>query len=215
MIYYSKKKKIRGWKRHKRKIEVWKQNVMNLDMEQIREDKRDYAKLWIHPFYSWNRINPPTWYNRLLLEAMIDVYLNWYEQMLSENKKFYLKIWLYEPNFISSQIVVAYKDCLHFYDKTFDKQEQEKNFPIEKYAALKDKLELFNWEPHIEADIYELGDLKEDIQYGIRTEDEVTDIINQSYKTEKLDISNYGEETLYKVNVGDVWVGTLKTNNLP
>ncbi|WP_264740044.1 hypothetical protein [Cytobacillus firmus] len=40
---------------------------------------------------------------------------------------------------------------------------------------------------------------------------EVKDIINRSYKTEKLDLAIYDEEYIYKVNVGDVWVGTLKT----
>ncbi|WP_264740043.1 hypothetical protein [Cytobacillus firmus] len=168
MVYHSKKKKIRGWKRHKRKKEVWKQNSINLDMKLIREYNRDYAKLWIHPFYSWNRINPPTWFNRLLLEAMIDVYISWYEKMLNEKEDFYLKIWLYDPNFINSQIVVEYRDCLNFYDNVFDKHIKDKLFPIERCATLKDKLNLFNWERHVEADIYELGDLKEDIQIGLR-----------------------------------------------
>ncbi|MEH7457863.1 hypothetical protein V7183_11645 [Bacillus sp. JJ1127] len=44
-LYHSKKKKIRGWKRHKRKVERWKQNVINIDMNYIREHQRDYAKL--------------------------------------------------------------------------------------------------------------------------------------------------------------------------
>jgi hypothetical protein len=213
VVYHSKKRKIRGWKRHKRKIEVWKQNFINFDIKKMREYNRDYAKLWIHPFYSLHRINPPTWYNRLLLDAMVDVYLNWYEKMKNEDGDFYLKIWLYEPNFINSQIVVAYKDCLHFYDNTFDKHSEEKQFPIEKYVTLKDKLDLFNWKRHVEADIYELGDLKEDIQLGLRTEEEVRGIINHSYKTEKIDLTNYGEEYIYKVNVGNVWVGTLKENH--
>lgn len=204
-MYHSKKKKIRGWKRHKRKIEVWKQTNMNLDMELIREYNRDYAKLWIHPFYGWNRINPPAWYNRLLLEAMIDVYFCWYEKMANENEEFYLKMWLYDPNFINSQIVVAYQDFLEFYDDVFDKQEEKKPFPMEKYAALKDKLNLFNWELFVEADVYELGELKEDIQLGFRTEEEVRDIMDRSYTTNQVD-----DENIYKLNVGDIWVGTLK-----
>ncbi|HHY72086.1 MAG TPA: hypothetical protein GX497_02435 [Bacillus bacterium] len=212
MFYHSIKKKIRGWKRHKRKIGTWKQNFINLDMDAIREYNRDYSKLWIHPFYAIPRLNPPTWYNRLLLEAMIDVYLDWFEKMKNENQDFYLKIWLYEPNFINSQVVVAYKDFFNFYDNTFDKHTKEKAFPIEKYATLKDKLDLFNWEPHINANIYHLRDLEEDIQDGIRTEEEVRDIINQSYKTEEIELNSYEEEIIYKVNVGDVWVGSLKNN---
>lgn len=208
-FYHSKKKKIRGWKRHKKKIDRWKQNVINLDMNYIRENQRDYAKLWIHPFYALVRTNPPNWYNRLLLSAMIDVYLDWYEKMTNENEDFYLKIWLYEPDFISSQIVVSYKDCINFYDNTFDKYTIPKAFPFHKYESLKDKLTLFEWEAHIDANKYWEEDLNENIELGLSTKDKISAIINKSYKTEKIKL-NYGYDVLYKVNVGDIWVGTLK-----
>ncbi|PFW90112.1 hypothetical protein COL32_00720 [Bacillus pseudomycoides] len=208
-FYHSKKKKIRGWKRHKRKIERWKQHVINLDMDYIRENQRDYEKLWIHPFYSLVRTTPPNWYNQLLLSEMIDVYLNWHEKMAKENEDFFLKIWLYEPDFISSQIVVSYKDCINLYDDTFDKHTITKAFPFHKYESLKNKLALFEWEAHINADQYLKEDLKENIELGFSTEDEVNEIINKAYKTEKINL-NYENDVLYKVNVGDVWVGTLK-----
>ncbi|WP_410981780.1 hypothetical protein [Bacillus cereus] len=208
-FYHSKKKKIRGWKRHKRKIDKWRRNVIDLDMNDIRENQRDYAKLWIHPFYSLARINPPNWYRRLLLNEMIDVYLSWYKKMEKENENFYLKIWLYEPDFMKSQIVVAYKDCVKFYDDTFDKQTNEKTFPFHKYESFKDKLALFEWEAHIDVDVYWGGELKEDMNLGFKTKDEVDEIINQSYKNEKIKL-NDGYDILYNVNVGDVWVGTLK-----
>lgn len=214
VFYHSKKKKIRGWKRHKRKIERWKQNVIDLDMNYIREHHRDYAKLWIHPFYSLVRRNPPNWFNRLLINEMIDVYLNWYEKINDENENFYLKIWLYEPGFISSQIVVSYKDCIDYYDDTFDKNPIKKTFPFHKYEALKDKLALFDWEPHINDEKYWDEELKEDIESGFRTKDEVNEIINKSYRSEKVRLS-YGDDILYKVNVGDVWLGTLKRGKLP
>ncbi|MEN1935906.1 hypothetical protein AAIE21_09835 [Paenibacillus sp. 102] len=178
-------------------------------MNYIRENQRDYAKLWIHPFYALVRTNPPNWYNLLLLSAMIDVYLDWFEKMTNENEDFYLKIWLYDPDFISSQIVVSYKDCINFYDHTFDKHTITKAFPFHKYESLKDKLTLFEWETHIDANKYWEEDLKEHIKLGLSTENEISEIINNSYKTEKIKL-NYGYDVLYKVNVGDVWVGTLK-----
>jgi len=119
VFYFSKKKKIRGWKRHKRKIERWKQNAINLDMDYLRNYQRQYEKLWIHPFYKLERRNPPNWYKSLLLDAMIEVYLEWHQKMKKEEEDFYLKLWLYDPHFINSQIVVAYRNCLDFYDETF------------------------------------------------------------------------------------------------
>ena len=213
-FYHSKKKKIRGWKRHKRKIESWRQNVIDLDMNYVRDNQKDYAKLWVHPFYSLMRRNPPNWFNRLLLNEMIDVYLNWYEKMAEENEDFYLKIWLYEPDFISSQIVVSYKDCINYYDETFDKNPITKNFPIHKYKSLEDKLSLFDWEIYIDADMFWESEIREDIDLGFKTTAEVEEIINKSYTTEEVSLS-YGDDILYKVNVGDVWLGTLKKGNLP
>lgn len=58
---------------------------------------------------------------------MIEVYLEWHQKMMDENEEFYLKIWLYDPNFINSQIVVAYRDCLDFYNKTFKKGKETRN----------------------------------------------------------------------------------------
>lgn len=209
MFYHSEKKKIRGWKRHKRKIERWKEDAMNLDIDYLREYHRDYIKLWIHPFYVLVRRNPPVWYNKILLEAMIDVYLAWYEKMKNENEDFYLKIWLYDPHFINSQIVVAYKDCIDFYNETFEKRKEHKKFPYDKFCSLKNKLKQFEWELHIDTDYYDENDLNERIMDGFSTEKEVQAIKDKAYKIRR--ISNENETDLqYCIDKGDVWIGTLK-----
>ncbi|MFJ6265858.1 hypothetical protein ACIQGW_12740 [Lysinibacillus xylanilyticus] len=209
MFYYSKKKKIRGWKRHKRKIERWKQNAINLDMDYLRNYQREYEKLWIHPFYAWVRKNPPNWYNRLLLDAMIEVYLEWHQKMMDENEEFYLKIWLYDPNFINSQIVVAYRDCLDFYNKTFKIREEHKEFPFYKFHSLRNELEEFQWDLHIETDYYDENDLNEWLEEGGLTEKEVSKIKGEAYETIKFE-NEFGRFLQYSLDKGDVWIGTLK-----
>lgn len=67
MLYNSKKKKIREWKRHIKKIERWKQNVIDLDSDYFSDYQRTCAKLWIHPFFTLIRRNPPL--------CTIDLYL--------------------------------------------------------------------------------------------------------------------------------------------
>lgn len=196
-------------KRHKRKIERWKQEAIELDMDYVRDYHRDYIKLWIHPFYTLVRRNPPAWFNRLLLEAMIDVYSVWYKKMKKENEDFYLKIWIYDPHFINSQIVVAYKDCLNFYNGTFVKRKEHKDFPYEKFHSLKDKLEQFEWDLCIDTDYYDETDLDEWIIDGISSEKEVQAIKEKSYDVTSIKIEN---ETYlqYCIDKGDIWVGTLK-----
>jgi hypothetical protein len=204
------KKKIRGWKRHVRKINKWKQRVIDLDKEHLRKYQRDYAKLWIHPFYTIPRRNPPIWYNLLLLEAMLDVYRSWYEKLSKMDKQFYLKLWIFDPHFINSQVVAAYKDCLHFYDQTFDVGNQEKQFPFHKYAYLREKLEMFDWHLHIDSDVYTESDLIDNIQRGWTTENEVEAIRSKAYKVETIHLSDGDADKTLSVKVGEVWIGSIK-----
>ena len=209
MFYFSKKKKIRGWKRHKRKIERWKQNAMNLDMDYLRNYQRQYEKLWINPFYKLERRNPPNWYKSLLLDAMIEVYLEWHQKMKKEDEDFYLKLWLYDPHFINSQIVVAYRNCLDFYDKTFKRRQENKEFPFDKFHSLRDKLEQFEWDLHIESDYYDENDLNEWLEEGALTEKEVSRIKGKAYDAVRIKDED-GSFLQYSLDKGDVWIGTLK-----
>lgn len=209
MFYFSKKKKIRGWKRHKRKIERWKQNAINLDMDYLRNYQRQYEKLWIHPFYKLERRNPPNWYQSLLLDAMIEVYLEWHQKMKKEEEDFYLKLWLYDPHFINSQIVVAYRNCLDFYDKTFKRRQENKEFPFDKFHSLRDKLEQFEWDLHIESDYYDENDLNEWLEEGALTEKEVSRIKGKAYDAVRIKDED-GSFLQYSLDKGDVWIGTLK-----
>lgn len=209
-MFLSNNKKIRGWKRHVRKVEKWKQRVLDLDIEHLYQYQRDYAKLWIHPFYAIPRRNPTVWYNRLLLEAMLDVYLSWSETLKKLDEKYYLKLWIYDPNFINSQVVAAYKDCLHFYDQTFEVGDQGKQFPFHKYTYLREKLEMFDWHQHIDCDVYTESDLIENIKRGWMTENEVTAIKGKAYKIETIQLSDGDTDKTVSVKVGDVWIGSIK-----
>jgi hypothetical protein len=140
---------------------------------------------------------------------MIDVYLAWHEKMKKENEDFYLKIWLYNPRFIYSQIVVAYKDRLDFYDRTFEKRKKPKEFPYDKYHSLKRKLEEFEWELYIDTDYYDENDLNEWIIEGGSTEKEVLAIKKKAYEINSI-ISEIGTYLQFSIDKGDVWLGTLK-----
>ncbi|WP_042163504.1 hypothetical protein [Paenibacillus gorillae] len=201
-------KKIRGWKRRIKQIEQWKLDYIHLDIEQLKSNQRDYVKLWIDPFYRLTRRNPPMWYSRLLLEAMIEVYRSWYQQMKGLNEPFYLKIWLYNPHFIHSQIVVAFRECLNFYDHTFDKSTDHKAFPANLYGGILG-LEQLKWELAVDSEDYCLSGLQEDIELGFRTAKDMEAIQRKAYKCETVKLS-FGEDTVYNVRVGDVWLGEMK-----
>lgn len=203
-MYRSTKKKIRGWKRHKRKIEVWKERHLRLDMEYVRDRHRDYAKLWIHPFYGIPNVNPPDWYNRLLVKAMIDVYDEWHRRMEAENEDFYLKIWLFEHDFIGSQIVTAYKEAIDFYSDAFDKEDGGQSFPMKRFEPLQHELNRFDWQLHIHAHYYWLSEMEEDAAAGLITREDILHIKDVSYQK-----VTYEHDVLYKVKAGNVWIGSL------
>ncbi|MFX3632391.1 MAG: hypothetical protein ACE3L7_09485 [Candidatus Pristimantibacillus sp.] len=212
-MYDNSKRKIRGWKRRIGKIDRWRQNAIVLDKESLEKHQRDYVKLWIHPFYSIPRRNPPIWYNRKLLEAMLDVHASWHQTMIQDNEPFYLKIWLYDPHFINSQIVVANKENLHFYDHTFDDSLASKGFPFEKFISLKDKLLQFDWKLHIDSDVYTESDLIDNVRLGWSTVSELEQIQKKAYRTETINLGDGTKDKTYSIKVGDVWVGSLKTSN--
>lgn len=213
-MYISKKKKIRGWKRRVRKIAQWKQRVINVDINHLFQYHREYAKLWIHPFYTIPRRNPPVWYNRFLLEAMLEVYQNWHEKLTELGEVFYLKLWIFDPHFINSQVVASYKDCLHFYDRTFDVGTEVKEFPYHKYTYLKEKLEMYDWQHCIDCDVYTESDLIDNMLRGWMLSDEINTIKSKAYKVQVIQLSNGEDDKTYSVQVGDVWVGTLKTQEV-
>jgi hypothetical protein len=119
-----------------------------LDLHHLKEYHRDYVKIWIHPFSSLQPIKPPIWYQRLVLNSLIEPY--------------YLKIWLFIPNFMSSQVVVYFHN-----------------------------------------------ELLEDVQMGLRSQQEVNRIIKQADLRQTMQ-TNDQEVVMYSHHVGDVWVGTLK-----
>ncbi|MFL0246084.1 hypothetical protein [Candidatus Clostridium stratigraminis] len=90
MGFISIKKKTRGLRRKVKRIEKWKAKNIELDIEALMKYKKAYVKLWIPPFYNLFHINknkvghknPPHWFNRIILNAMIDVYESWEEKLI-------------------------------------------------------------------------------------------------------------------------------------
>lgn len=143
---------------------------------------------------------------------MLDVYRIWHEKLSKLDEDFYLKLWIFDPFIINSQLVAAYKDCLHFYDKTFDVGSQEKQFPFHKYTYLREKLEMFDWYLHIDTDVYTESDLIDNIQRGWMSESEVVAIKCKAYKVETIHLNDGDSDRTYSVKVGDVWVGSIMNN---
>lgn len=197
---YSNKKKIRGWKKQVRKINYWKNYNLTLDVTKLHKSQRDYVKVTIDPWHRLVRRNPPIWYNRLILEALIEIYLNWQKTLQEWEEPFYLKIWLFDHHFINSQVVAATGDWIVGYNNTFIKSNDARTFTFEKYKIHNFSLENFQWELHVEENyFYEKIDQI--------SEAEINKIKQKAYRSGFLQ----NGDRYFAIKTGDVWIGTLHT----
>lgn len=192
------KKKIRGWKRRKKNVAFWKESYINLDKDSIKNYSRDYVKLWLSPFYSLNSYKLPNWYKKLLVDSLIDIYFSW-QRDTEITQQYYLKIWVFEKNFISSQVVIAKDEYYYFYDNTFGDTIIEEALPIELRTS--NSLN-FYWEKGYIVNIYKETELKEMLEEKVMSNKEISLIKNSAYLVE-----NDDKDSTYYIRDERVWIG--------
>lgn len=195
------KKKVRGWKRQIKKLQRWKHSHIQLDLNRLNHSGFDYVKIWLDP---WDRLvkrNPPIWYRRLILGAMFEIYKNWQSQIKTTGEPFYLRIWLFEPRFYDSQVVVAIGQKIDWYENLFA-------FPKDKNLSLMGRgyehpsynLQEFSWELRVDTDIYS----EEDDELTV---EDVTCLKGKAFSIDKID----NGKTIYTVKRGHVWIGSCNS----
>ncbi|HCT54115.1 MAG TPA: hypothetical protein DF712_16835, partial [Balneola sp.] len=75
-------KKIRGFKQILHQIQEWRSQIIDLDLDVVRSNQRDYAKIWVPP-YSYLAIGNSTYpepkgqTRKEILEVLLDTYDSW------------------------------------------------------------------------------------------------------------------------------------------
>lgn len=197
---HFKRKKIRGWKRRVKEIDRWKAYNRNLNLGLLEEYSRDYVKLGSLSFYSlFRKYVLPSWYKRLIIQALIDVYDSWKQTLDELGEPYYLKIWIFEKDILHSQVVASYKEMLNFYDNNFAEVEKVESLPDE--LAFKNANELL-WHKGFDLISWSENDLQEGIDDGFYTIEEV-----QSIKESANWISEISDDKFYVIQDGAVWLG--------
>lgn len=154
-------KKLRGLRRRQKNIDSWIKHSLQLDIDRLKVHQRDYCKIWVYP---WSKLfirkTPPKDYRNKILNGLLDIYDSWKTQLDALNQPYYLKIWLFEPRFINSQVVCSIGDCLDFYKNTFRKSNTNDSFPLQKFEAINDRLSNYTWAQRFDDDIYSTDDLE-------------------------------------------------------
>ena len=210
-------KKIRGYKRRLNDIDRWVVTHKNLDLNYLKANQRYYAKIRVHPWsgisLTNSQIPEPKGQTKIkILSGLIEIYDFWKSELDKLGENYYLKIWLFEPRFASSQVVCAIGDYLDFYEKTFYKPDEPKKLDTNKYGRLKDEIENFNWEYRLDEDHFDnsepgnpelyatLRDYEEDKRWFEK-------MLKKPHRTTKFKEPIGAATESYSFKKGDVWLG--------
>lgn len=210
-------KKIRGHKRRWGDIGHWVEIHKNLNFSYLKEYQRYYAKIRVHPWEGISLTNSqtpePKGQTKIkILNGLIEIYNSWKTELDDSGENYYLKIWLFEPRFSSSQVVCAIGDYLNFYENTFFKPDESKKFNPEKYGQLKNEIENFNWEYRLDEDHFNNSEPGEPELYATLADYEeekrwFEKMLKKPHRTTKFKEPIGDATESYSFRKGDVWLG--------
>lgn len=147
-----------------------------------------------------------------VLGALLDIYDCWKKQLDKTGQPYYLKLWLFEPRFLQSQVVCATQDSLHFYDHTFFRPQQSRKFDAARYGALRTRLEKLHWDHFADEDHYDNCEVGDPELYTSSFDYEKTKswfkrLMKKPHRTFVFPEPEGDRTESYSFRRGDVWVG--------
>ncbi|MBO0932592.1 hypothetical protein [Fibrella aquatilis] len=206
-------KKLRNATRHLPNIEWWRESNLFLNLDRLSIYGKAYVKFRIEPWtisITDSEIPQPTGrLKRRIIESLLDIYDHWEHQLAELGEPYYLKIWLYDPDFRESQVVCAIGEKINHYERVFNKVDEPKLFHPEHYGSLQKRLKGYRWEAHIDdieltsdivgtRDDYDTITRYEQMQGWFRRK------TKRAYKTYTLDDGR----DVHLIKRGLIWVGS-------
>jgi hypothetical protein len=205
-------KKIRGHKRRWKNIQTWIDSNMHLNIGQLENGKYDYCKIWLSPWSNLSITNshipsPKSQTRKLILTGLLDIYDSWDSQLKQLNKPYYLKIWLYTPDFKRSQVVCAIDEKIEQYEKTFYCPDNEKLCTLIPGIISNPRLEKFQWFKGLDEQMVfesEKSDADDEEMMFINK------FIQEAERKEEFTGANGINDIVYCEKLNDVWIGSQK-----
>ncbi len=117
----NRRKKLRGQRRRFRMLEEWKQSYLELDLELLKEDHSERARVpnafWIDSQHKTSAMPPHSW-QRWLVNAMLEIRASWERQLEELGEPYFLEIRVRLPNFGDACVIASIRDRLYFYRDT-------------------------------------------------------------------------------------------------
>ena len=192
----SNRKKVRGWKRRLRELDAFRRRHEALDPAWLGESGVRYVKVWLDP---WSRLvprNPPAWFQRRILAAFLQILSSWRRTLDATGEPYYLRLWLFDPEFHQSQVVAAVGSRIPFYENTFDPAPTGRGRPPPRYDDPEYDLDALAWRPCLHTDV-----VLEDAA-------DAADLAWLHRRASRVERARTGQ-ALFLFDKGLVWVGAL------
>ncbi|WP_428330579.1 hypothetical protein [Mucilaginibacter sp.] len=196
--YNPKQKKIRGWKRRIKQLERWGESIKQPYLKYFLTEsgRHTYERCYLSPFYRLDKRQPPLWFYKLIVAKFILAFNKWEQTFKELNIPHDLQLWLYDPAYISSEIICHKMKQPGEFKRFSCESDIERQFPFEWFANAKYDLTLFDW---ILADD-ELVHFESDLEYA---DFSGQDLFADGYaKMVQEDGTAY-----YNKRIGDIWIG--------
>jgi len=144
------RKKIRGWPGKLRRLDRLRDKHLELDLDALLTEELAYVKLWIDPFYRLDKRNPPMWYRKRCVSALVAIHDAWARRLATLDQPSYLALWLYHPNFLGSQVVAAVGSHIAWYERLFPSGGPVRPTPLPDFDAPDVDLASWSWSAHPE-----------------------------------------------------------------
>lgn len=128
-------KKIRGWRRALRDLELW--SAIGTVFPQDQYDNRSYAYFRIRQsrFYRLFRTKLPAWFDRKKVRILLKTYQIWKEAARAQNQSHEVFVVLDMTDFHKSDVIAAKNHRIEFYKNRFEKAENlAGSFPFKNVA---------------------------------------------------------------------------------
>ena len=192
---FANRKRVRGWGKNAQKIDHLKVRHLKINLPLLEKYGNDHVELTISPWSNFTPRNPPFWYRRLFLDALVEIYDSWEKQLKEIASEYYLKIWLSDPHFHAAQIVAGIGDEIEQYKNRFLTNEKLSPKPPKEYDSKLFSVGNFRWEPKFHTiTTFEKGD-------------ELTEKQIKYCKAHSVLIEQTEDDTIYFVKRGNLWVG--------